>query len=293
MPFRCPAFTSRKPPTNSLLLQVLTQFTHSTIQIMKCLTRHEKPLEEAGAWTLVFGPQGPPQEMAQISIDTAHICAEAQVLSDSSERDDGWKYGLLGIIKEAMAVDLLYQSWIDNYSICEPWRYQTVYHPPNDALPANGMVQVHHDLYTGYIWASCCGKRAHLLEVSLHCLSLLGCHSGAKNLSMKLQRLHLDENLLTRFQSIIEDMISGICATVPFMLGDIDSTAKLTSKRKRIPLAGFMLLWPLLVARTSSNEGSEREAWINARLGFIDSGLGIKYGRLIANKIKKERWELS
>ncbi len=119
--------------------------THRTIQIMKCLNRHEKPLEEAGAWTRVFGTEGPPQEMVQISIHTAQICAEAQVLFDSSEHNDEWKYGLLGIIKEATTIDLLYQIWIDNYSISETWRYQTVYLSPDDALPANGMVQVHHD----------------------------------------------------------------------------------------------------------------------------------------------------
>ena len=260
---------------------------------MKCLTRHEKPLEEAGAWTRVFGTEGPPHEMAQISIHTTQICAEAQVLFDSSERNDEWKYGLLGIIKEATAIDLLYQSWIDKYSISETWRYQTVYLSPNDALPADGMVQVHHDFYTAYIWAACRSKRAHLYEVSLHCLSLLGCQLGAKDLSLKLKSLCLDENLLTRFECIIKDMISGICATAPFLLGDIDSAGKLALERKRMPLAGYMLLWPLLVARASSNKGSEMEAWINRRFECIDSEMGIRYGRLMANKIKKESWDLS
>lgn len=127
------------------------------------------------------------------------------------------------------------------------------------------MVQVHHDLYTAFIWASCRSKRAHLHEVSLHCLSLIGCHSGAEDLSTKLNSLYLDENLLTRFGYIIEDMISSICATAPFMLGDIDLAKKLALEGKRMPLAGYMLLWPLLVARASSNKGSETEAWINGR----------------------------
>ena len=260
---------------------------------MKCLNRHERPLEEAGAWTRVFGTEGPPQEMVQLSIYTAQICAEAQVLFDSSERNDEWKYSLLEIIKKTTAIDLQYQSWIDNYSIYETWRYQTVYLSPDDALPADGMVQVHHDFYTAYIWASCRSKRAHLHEVSLHCLSLLGCHSGTKDLSSKLKSLDLDENLLTRLKGIIEDMVSGICATAPFMLGDIDLVGKLALEGKRIPLAGYMLLWPLLVARASTNKGSEMEAWINRRFEFMDSEMGIRYGRLIANKIKKEPWDLS
>lgn len=260
---------------------------------MKCLNRHENPLEEAGAWTRVFGTEGPPQEMAQISFRTAQICAEAQVLFDSSECNDGWKYGLLEITKEATAIDRLYQIWIDNCSISETWRYQTVYLSPSDTLPANGMVQVHHDFYTAYIWASCRSKRAHLLEVSLHCLSLIGCHSGAKELSLKLKSLYLDENLLTRFVCIIENMISGVYAIAPFLLGDVDSAGKLALEGERMPLGGYLLLSPLFVARASSNKGSEMEAWINRRFEFINSEMGIRYGRLIANKSKKDPWDLS
>ena len=107
-------------------------------------------------------------------------------------------------------MDLQYESWIDNYFISETWRSQTVYLFPNDAIPADGMVQVHHDSYTASIWASCRSKRAHSHEVSLHCVSLLGCHSGTRDLSPKLKSLDLDENLLTRLKDIIEDMVSGI-----------------------------------------------------------------------------------
>ncbi len=39
-------------------------------------------------------------------------------------------------------------------------------------------------------------------------------------------------------------MDSGICANVPFMLGDIDLAGKFVLEGKRMPLAGFMLLWP-------------------------------------------------
>jgi hypothetical protein len=257
------------------------------------LTRHEKPLEEAGAWIQVFGTKGPPQKIAELSIHTAQICAEAQLLFDSSEHSKEWKHDLLEIIKDATAIDLLYQSWIDKYSRSEIWRYQTVYLSPDEALPADGMVQVHHDFYTAYIWTSCRSQRAHLHEVSLHCLALLGCHSEATDLSSKLKSLDLAENLLTRFRCIIEDMVSDICAAVPFILGDIDLAGKLAPGRKRMPLAGYMLLWPLHVARASMNKGSEQEIWIRRRFEFIDSKMEIRFGRLMANKVKKEPWNLS
>ncbi len=256
------------------------------------MTRHEKPLEESVAWTQVFLIKGPPQEIAELSVHTAHICAKAQILFDSSEHDKDWQRGLLQIVALTTAIDLLYQSWIDNNSICKTWRYQTFSMSPNEAFPGDGMVQVHHDLYTAYIWTSCRSKRAHLHEVSLHCLSLLGCHPGAEDLPSKLKSLDLAENLLSRSKCIIAGMVSGICATVPFMLGDVDLAGKLVVEGERMPLAGYMLLWALHVASACTNDSSEREAWIKGRFEFIDRKIGVKYARLMANRIKKEPWKL-
>ena len=250
-------------------------------------------MEEAGAWIQDFGTKGPPQEIAALNVSTAQICAEAQILFDSSKNDKDWQHGLVKIIDDATTTDLRYQGWIDMYSISEVWRYQTSYLSPNQALPTGRMVQVHHDFWTAYIWTSCRSKRAHLHEVSLHCLSLLGCYPEAKDLCSKLRSLDLDENLLTRSKRIVEDMVSGICATVPFMLGDIDSVGKFALEKKRMPLAGYKLLWPLHVAKASVDEGSETEAWIRGRLEFIDSKMGIRFGGLLARRIKKEPWNLS
>ena len=224
---------------------------------------------------------------------TAQICAEAQILFDSNEHGVDWEVVLLKNIQEANAIGILYQDWIDEYSISEIWGYQTFYLPPDQTFPGDGMVQVHHDLWTAYVWTSCRSKCAHLYEVSLHCLSLLGCHPRAKDLSSKLRSLGLYENLLTRSEAIIDDMVSGICATVPFMLGDIDSAGKSPLRMKRTPLMGYKLLWPLNVARASSEKGSAREAWIKGRLEFIDTKMGIRFGGRFANKVMKQPWNLN
>lgn len=126
----------------------------------------------------------------------------------------------------------------------------------------------------------------------MHCVALLGCHPGASDLSMKLGSLELPGDLLTRCKRIIKDMVTDICATVPFMLGDINSAGKLALEKKRMPLAGFLLLWPLHVARASTNEDTEKEDWIKRRFECIDNEMGIRFGRLMANKIMKESWNL-
>ena len=138
------------------------------------------------------------------------------------------------------------------------------------------------------MWTSCRSKRAHLQEVLLHCLSLLGCHPTATDLSPMLKRLGLDENLLAHSRTIIEDMVSGICATVPFMLGDINPLGEFALEKKRVQLAGYKLMWPLYVARVSAEAGSAKEAWIEGRLRFIDSRMGIRLAGHLANKVKNK-----
>lgn len=291
MPFRSYSGTSCEPP-KSHIRQHTYLGSNRTKQIIKCLTRHKKPLEEADAWVQTLA-KGPPQELSVISIHTARICAEAQLLFDSNTQSKQWESALLKIIEDTTAIDVQYQSWMEDYSITKIWGYQTYNLSPDESLPTNGMVQIYHDIWTAYIWTSCRSKCAHLHEVVLHCLSLLGCYPGAENISSKLKSLNLDENLLMRSRYIIEDMICGICATVPFMLSDVNQAGNYASEKKSMPLAGHLLLWPLHVARASTAKDSEREAWIRGRFEFIDRKLGIRYGQLLANKIKQEPWKLS
>lgn len=258
---------------------------------MKCLTKHVKPLQEARVWIQDTGIEGPPQEIAGLNFETTQICAEAQLLFDSTRHDEQWKVCMLKTIKDAVAVDLQYQSWIDDYTCSKVWGYQVYDLSPTEALPADGRVRVYYDVWTARIWNSCCSKRAHLLEVLLHCLHLLSCHSQSTDQSTMLNRLDLDKDLLTH-KAIIKDMVSAICATVPFLLGDINATGKFALKEKRGHLAGYTLMWPLYVARMSAKIGSETEVWIEGRLQFIDSQMGIRFASRLANKIKTKPWNL-
>jgi hypothetical protein len=262
--------------------------TNRFIQIIKCLTRHKMPLDIAGNGMDVLGTNDLPQELAGINFRTAQVCAKAQVFFDNGNRVD-----LVNVIEDAIALDMQFQIWIDECFKSEGWAYQTFLVAPDETIPADGVVEVHRDLWTAHIWNSCRSKRAHLHEVLLHCLSLLDCYPGAKNQSSKLRSLGLDEDLFENSRHVIDDMVSGICSSVPFLFGDVDSSGKIPREKRRMPLAGKQLVWPLHVARASVEGGSETEIWIKGRLNFIDSTLGIRFGRLVADKARKEPWILS
>ena len=88
-------------------------------------------------------------------------------------------------------------------------------------------------------------------------------------------------------------MVSDICASVPFMLGDIDSGGWPKPEEKRVALGGYLLIWPLQVARWSVDQGSEEETWIIEKLNFIAQKMGIRSARSLALKARTEPWRLT
>lgn len=262
-------------------------------QINKCLVIHERPEEQTSAWAQEFSERGPAQEAEAIHIRTAQTCAEAQVLFDTDVRDPMLKSRFLKLIEDAEAIDTQYQDWIEQYSNTETWGYQILHLAPEPALPADGIVQVYHDFWTAYIWTSCRSKRAHLHEVVLHCLFLLGCPSTHDDPSANHDISKVWNDMKAHPKDIIETMISGICAAVPFMLGDINSSGKSLREKQRKPLTGYKILWPLNVALASTRKGSIRDAWIRERLRFIDAEMGVRLAGLFSKKAMREPWILN
>jgi hypothetical protein len=94
----------------------------------------------------------------------------------------------------------------------------------------------------------------------LHCFVLLSSSAEAEEGPSNLDETEADEDLMARSEAIIEDMVTGICASVPFMLGDIDSAGRCPLEKKRTPLKGYKMIWPLHVVLASTKQGSTRDA---------------------------------
>lgn len=260
--------------------------------MIKCISRHENPLPEADAWLDILGVQEPHHQMAKLTLRTARVCAEAQLLFNSSVHDGGWEDRLLAVSRRAILLDLDFQSWIDQCCSSQYWSYETLYAPPGLDVPAAQMLHVHRDIWIAHVWMGCRSKRVHLHEVLLHCLDLLGPDPRTEGLK-RFQFLDRDEDLWERSTRIIEDMVSGICASMPFLFGDINQSGELADPDTIKPLGGWLAIWHLHVARTSSEEGSEREAWLISRMLLISSVLRIRSGVIMARQKRKERWELT
>jgi hypothetical protein len=233
-------------------------------------------------------------ELAKCNLPAARLCAEAQVLFDSNTRNEWWILGLLRVVKEAILIDLQYQDWRNSASGL--WKYRllrTASNPAsciwNNMSPTKtqtALLYIYHDIWVATVWNWYRSCRMHLHEVLLHCMTLLHSHPPARAQSID------PKETLEQSHSIISDMLSEICASVPFCIGDIDSAGKPAKIERRMPLYGYLLVWPLFVASASAESGSTQDLWIREKLEYVSNVMGIRKARLLATRIKKEPWNL-
>ncbi|KAF2092689.1 hypothetical protein NA57DRAFT_82053 [Rhizodiscina lignyota] len=253
--------------------------THS-LAIQHNLNLLERPIEEAAEYLELCGIKKPPLQIERLHLRTAYWCAEARLLFESDFQHPWSQLQLQNHIQTGFAIDAGYQKWLDTYLSSDTWGRRTISLPSESSTHAVGQeAYTYHDLWIANIWLGHYSKRMHLHNLLLHCLSLLDEHD----------RLRMRE---AYSRAIVENMVSGVCASVPFMLYEIDSKGNETRARRKIALCGYLLLCQLHMARWSVEQGSERERWIIATLEFIDQSMGIRSARVLALKPRKEPWRL-
>lgn len=90
-----------------------------------------------------------------------------------------------------------------------------------------------------------------------------------------------------------EHLVDGICASVPFLLGD--STIQDSEQIHSNGAGGFLLLWPLFIAGSLESSSLSKRKWIRNRLRYIAATLGFKQADVLADEqrslITKERMQ--
>lgn len=232
--------------------------------------------------------------LAKLNIRLARLCAESQTLFDDKVRDEAWILGLMHVVKEAIILDLDYERWSE--CTYETWPYHKLRMCSTQSNASNSMPtstpqtpspHIYCDIWVAFVWNMYRGCRIHLHEVLLHSIDLLQSHPCGSSLPIDPE-LSRDQS-----NSIISGLISDICDSVPFCLSDLNSSSQAQLKAKQIPLAGYLLIWPLYVASVSVSQGSLCDLWIREKLRFISNIMGLHKAQLIARRPRKEPWDLT
>ncbi|KAF1989742.1 hypothetical protein K402DRAFT_390714 [Aulographum hederae CBS 113979] len=248
---------------------------------LKCIIFRQWPPKMENEWLVLCGIKQPTLEIEKISFRTAEFCFDAHVLFDSATHDRAWEASLFNLVQVANDIDIDYQRWIDKYSQSDSWGYRTCSSPlGSTSLDYN--VHTYQDLWVGGIWLSCFCKRAHLHQVLLRCLSLLESVSPTRERPLEMDHC----------KATMRNMASSICASVPFMLGIVDSEGALIRQPERNALGGYLLIYPLHVARWSVEQGSMKDVWIVSVQNAISTQMGIRSAAKIAAKTRDVQWKL-
>jgi hypothetical protein len=260
---------------------------------MKSIARHLNPPEEAEGWLELAGRDDAGYQLQTLRVCLARICAKAQALFDSTVREEVWILDLLNIIKDALVLDLKYESWSETTYETWPYHRSRMYSTPADVsdstshpIPQKTLPHVYYDILVAFVWNLYRSCLLHLHEVLLHCLDLLQSYPASLGLCIDPQATR-DQS-----KSTISNLLSDIYDSVPFCIGDIDSAGKLVKSARRIPLAGYLLIWPLYLASVSEEPGSMRDRWIFEKLDYISRVMGIQKAGKIARKVRKNPWDL-
>ena len=278
---------------------IVSQFSISSLanidlsKVIKSLTEHISPSEQATFWLEKIPRNDPGLSLSKCNLRTARFCFEAQNVFDSDPDEGWWTVKTLTLIKEALLIDLEYQEWM--HSLPSPWRPRIVRQPSTvrteesrprstfDATPR----YVYEDPYVAWASNNCRAARIHLHEVLLHCLSLLIDTHPDTDAAFDAQQTQMQS------RSIISEMLSDICASTDFCLGDIDSVGEPPSTEYRMPLRGYLMLWTHWRAYVSAPEESECRLWLRSKLQFISDSMGIHGGRGIMERGKSmPPWDL-
>jgi len=87
----------------------------------------------------------------------------------------------------------------------------------------------------------------------------------------------------------LQDTVDNVCATVPFLLGEVDSHGALNTESRPRALGGYYLVWPLHVAGSVRCLSFAQEAWIANRLMHIGNVFGIKQAFVLKQYRELER----
>ncbi|KAH8656674.1 hypothetical protein BGZ60DRAFT_145751 [Tricladium varicosporioides] len=263
--------------------QMLWAITY-IVHVMKCISSNIRPPDEAEKWLeLVDGEVLSRQSvLSTINLKTARLCAEAQDLFDMKDQDELWLIGLLNIIKAGIELDRQYQTWSETPE--DYWLYQVVRssYPNNPARPHH---HIYYDTTVGFIWNNFRSVRIHLHEILLHCCTLIEAQPSGQPMLSAFEETRRESSI------VIQDMITDICASIPFCLGLIDRGGRATTERPQ-SIEGYRCMYPLYLAMVSAKEGGEIQTWIRDKLEWISAAMGIRLAMILARRPKRDPWNI-
>ena len=209
--------------------------------------------------------------------------ADIQKLIDAGDRDMQFEVQLSRLILKAAGYE---HDLGDSYrSASEKWQYREVQvdwesHDPGKVMsPEGGIFYIYRDQWMAVHWNIFRCARIILHTLIIECLELLDIMgSSVPWHDFKSEVVSRDKSC-----SIIRAMISDLCASIPFGLGEIDSTGALRVGSQKRGAGGYFLLFPLQTIIQSKLSDRTQSRLALSALRRIGNEFGIKMAFNVAD----------
>ena len=135
-------------------------------------------------------------------------------------------------------------------------------------------IHTYDSLSIGSLWNAYRTDRIYLLQHLIQGASHL---VKAETYATRTSIPQLVHRLTAQRKALADD----ICASVSYMLGEIDQQANLRDPRQSKAIGGLLLLWPLGSLLYLNFLPTEQNAWIKERLAFIRDVHGIQQVKVV------------
>lgn len=247
---------------------------------MSALSKCRELPDESNDW-LICLEQNPSTHLAMCIYKICRVRAAVPELLVGDLTQQSTQQRLVQVLHQGISMDAELQSWSDRMS--EPYRYKELCiadgprQRTSNLLPMQpSNVHVYHDIWVASLWNHYRFARIRLLETLVDCESRLGSPGNPET------RLQESSSSRRNWNETIVKMVDDICASVPFLMGDIDVQGNLNRGSSGIALGGYSLLWPLHVASSARIIGADQKAWIKGRLRHLGTVMGINQAHLLA-----------
>ena len=182
---------------------------------------------------------------------------------------------------EAVSLDNELQTWAETVIEKFPtYQYKELI---NDPAAQPEIIHIYHNIFIASVWCFYRCSRLILL------LDLIDYEARFRRAAItpfaSADHQQQQQPKSAGWQATITTMVDEICASVPFLLGDLDAGGNLQCGAGRMALGGMFLLWPLQVIGVADVMSRTQRVWIKEILRQMGYTMGIKQAITLRDRL--------
>lgn len=243
---------------------------------MRNLSRGAHPSKESEMLATDPEKELPLRQFGGLVVETCHLLARAKELLLGTATRLHLIESIFEIVHAGIALDGKLQAWAD----LAPGHYRFT-----SIQTANGLdqelsitsqskmdhIHVYNSVSIGQLWNIYRTTRLHLLQCLVRCISEL-----EKNIWTTSPASSELISYSGQAVETIRRLVDDICASVPYMLGEVDQSGNLQHLRHCKAVGGLFLLHALRSTYFLQSTDPAQKAWIWKRLTYIKNSLGLQ-----------------